>query len=69
MEPKLSKSLLDANIYIEKNKIEKTVSEVLNKVVQSRNQRPLVTMIKILASMTPTEVLLEHGIKIRHNEI
>ena len=68
MEPKLSKSLQDANYYLEKNKIEKTVSDVVNTAVQKRGPNPIITMIKYLASITPSEVLKDQGIIIRHND-
>lgn len=64
MEPKLSKQLQDANHYLDAHKIEKLVSEVLNKTVQSKDDNPLVFMIKCLAELTPAEVLEKNGILI-----
>lgn len=64
MEPKLSKQLQDANHYLEVHKIEKIVSDVLNKTVQSKDDSPLVFMIKCLAELTPSEVLDKNGISI-----
>ena len=67
MEPKLSKSLQDANTYLEKNKIEKIISEAVNKAVQGREKSPIIAMIKYLISITPGEILDDQGIKVRHN--
>jgi hypothetical protein len=64
MEPRLSKTLQEANNYLERHKIEKLVSEVLNKTVQSRDKEPVIRMIKVLASLTSPEVLFENGIRI-----
>ncbi|OMJ89646.1 hypothetical protein SteCoe_8187 [Stentor coeruleus] len=68
MEPKLSKLLQDANHYIEKNKVEKTISDTVNKVIQSRDKKPIIGMIKYLASITPPEVLSENGIHLRQHD-
>lgn len=65
MEPKLSKQLYDANVYVEKNKIEKLISDLINQTVQSRNDKPIIYMIKTLASLTSPEILHENGIKIQ----
>lgn len=64
MEPKLSKQLQDANYYLESHKVEKIVSEVLNRTVHSKDENPLVFMIKCLAEMTPAEVLDKNGISV-----
>ena len=64
METKLSKQLQDANNYFDLHKIEKTVSEVLNKTVQSKDENPLIYMIRCLADITPAEVLQSNGIVI-----
>jgi vacuolar-type H+-ATPase subunit I/STV1 len=68
METKLSKQLQDANNYFEQYKIEKTVSDVLNKTVQSQDKNPLAFMIRCLADITPPEVLENNGIVIQKLE-
>lgn len=68
METKLSKTLQDANVYLEKYKIDKIVSEIVNKAVHSRSSNPIPHMIKVLASMTPQDILLEHNIHITRDD-
>ena len=69
MEPKLSKSLQDANSYVEKNKIEKTISEAVNRAVQGRESRPIISMIKYLISVTPPDILESQGIIVNHLDL
>jgi hypothetical protein len=64
MESKLSKAQQEAKQYVEKHKLEKLVGEMLNTLVHSKDENPVIFMIKYLAGLSNSEELASNGISV-----
>jgi protein-arginine kinase len=60
---KLNKAQAKASEYVQKHKIEKLISEMVNSLVHTRDKKPVVYMIKYLANYCTQEELDDNGIK------
>ena len=60
----MSRAQEKAKSYIEEHSLEKIISEMLNSLVHAREQKPVIFMIKYLASMVTEAELKEHGIEV-----
>ena len=61
---KLNKAQAKAKEYVDKHKIEKLISEMVNSLVHTRDKKPIVYMIKYLANHWTKEELEENGISV-----
>jgi len=58
----LSRAQEKAKSFIEEFQVEKIISEMLNSLVHSRDPKPIIFMIKYLASLVTEQELDENGI-------
>lgn len=62
---KLNKAQAKAQEYVQKHKIEKLISEMVNSLVHTRDKKPIVYMIKYLTNYCTQEELEDNGIKVQ----
>jgi len=63
-KPQLNKAQQRAKEYVDSNRVEKTISEMINSLVHTRDKKPLIFMIKYLANLCTKEELELNGISV-----
>lgn len=61
---KLNKAQAKAKEYVDKHKVEKLISEMVNSLVHTRDKKPIIYMIKYLANQCTKEELEDNGIQV-----
>ena len=64
-QKKLNKAQARAQEYLDKNKIEKLISEMVNSLVHTRDKKPIIYMIKYLTNYCTQEELEQNGISVQ----
>jgi len=62
---KLNKAQAKAQEFVQKHKIEKLISEMVNSLVHTRDKKPVIYMIKYLSNYCTQEELEENGITVQ----